>query len=852
MSLDLRRLDELTDYKTLVSSCFNVEKEREGKAWCQCIWNASCHTTNDPKQEFHFDTGQTQCFKCGTRGNMITAMKHKYGTEWKAQWLSHCPEAGEVLGSSASRSVGVAVKPSSNKKTLAEQHDAAVRRMDADATTALVTAWGVTDAWTRSHRVGVVRNPSNGEVRYLFPVWKPDGSTLIGLKRRALSPVDGAPKSKESEGGKPGLFGIEDKKDGPVLIVEGEKDFAVASHDLPGHWVLGLSMGAGSWKDDWSPLLRDRDVTLALDSDAAGVSGAHKIFRSLSGTAKTVVSCTMPTAADGKHVDVFDFLRGAEARGVPRSTPEAFLALLATAKPMGKERVDVAVAIRALISEDDKPDAPTVARALYKMMVDDGALFAVADGNPICVYRGKAMVMSTADAHWASMLLDITGWDVGSNDGRRISQVMTNDCIASRDSIEASWFGVRGKALYLPTYDKAMPVVEVDAEGWRGVPNGYNDVVILPWAEGQPINLITISREDAQAAWDEVWSHLTVQPSKREYLKTVLLCMPLFGLMSTRPLLRFSGQSGSGKTSAAKLITTWLYGDVQLSRPTLASLYRTSTRRPVVVLDNIESRNLIKEEGLVDFMIMAATGITKEKSGEDRTSVISEVARTWVVTTGIEPIGGGLREVINRTISFEFERENQADAYSETSYLDRVAELRDALWAHVFYKVSDVLRDVDRREIIARQLGRDSKHRLSEFYSLITLLHGDIERVMEWMGEEQALEDAQASSDDPLIQLLMLLPRWERASVKWTNAAGYYSVTNILAQTLHAEFSRLSGEHRLFYPHSNPGAMGKRMKEAAPIFEHAGIRIIRRHTKVGASYTISVPVTIEEEGGLPF
>ena len=89
-----------------------------------------------------------------------------------------------------------------------------------------------------------------------------------------------------------------------VYVVEGEKDADRLMHE--GRLATCNSMGAGSWKDEHSEFLRDRDVVIIPDNDDNGRSHAQDVAVSLDGVAKRVRVLELPDL-DEKG-DVSDWL----------------------------------------------------------------------------------------------------------------------------------------------------------------------------------------------------------------------------------------------------------------------------------------------------------------------------------------------------------------------------------------------------------------------------------------------------------------------------------------------------------------------------------------------------------------
>jgi hypothetical protein len=76
------------------------------------------------------------------------------------------------------------------------------------------------------------------------------------------------------------------RTDATVYIVEGEKDAdALFSQDLI---ATCNPMGAGKWRDEYSELLRGRNVVVIPDNDEPGSQHARQVVRSLWGKAKSI------------------------------------------------------------------------------------------------------------------------------------------------------------------------------------------------------------------------------------------------------------------------------------------------------------------------------------------------------------------------------------------------------------------------------------------------------------------------------------------------------------------------------------------------------------------------------------
>lgn len=122
---------------------------------------------------------------------------------------------------------------------------------------------------------------------------------------------------KSAPGCSKGLFGMDRlakaAKGAPIWVCEGEWDTMALTWLLrrfkePGV-VVGVP-GAGTFKDEWVPLFRGRNVVLVFDADAAGDQGAAKAVEKLRGRCASINSVAWPDKCRErkKGFDVSDWI----------------------------------------------------------------------------------------------------------------------------------------------------------------------------------------------------------------------------------------------------------------------------------------------------------------------------------------------------------------------------------------------------------------------------------------------------------------------------------------------------------------------------------------------------------------
>jgi DNA primase len=207
-----------------------------------------------------------------------------------------------------------------------------------------------------------------------------------------------------------------------------------------------------------------------------------------------------------------------------------------------------------------------------------------------------------------------------------------------------------------------------------------------------------------------------------------LSCFLFVDFTSTRPITRFEGPAGSGKTTAAKLLSTLLYGESQQKRSTDAANYADGARNPLVLLDNIESAQM--SDGLISFLLTSATECVnmKRKLGTD-SETIEERVRCLVTSTGIEPLAGRLSEIQTRTfiINFDESLQHQDACFIECDVISAIQSNRDLILSALFKRASRML--AMKREgmhsaamrALQKAMPKHGKRRSDDFISLMFL-----------------------------------------------------------------------------------------------------------------------------------
>lgn len=326
-----------------------------------------------------------------------------------------------------------------------------------------------------------------------------------------------------------------------------------------------------------------------------------------------------------------------------------------------------------------------IGEVIFNYLQNSGAQFYCnrQDGHGVVYYKNKLY------PYWSpkfrQLMFDIAKISKETSAGRAIFDYVNLKMLQVGHNIEMfSWIYSnrnQGKKYLNFSGDEESEIVCIDLANREpySVPNGKNeDNVILANPHNcfsfKYIEEATIERT-MELIEKYIFSGMTCSTANKYMVLSWLMCSFFVDDIGTRPHMRFEGDSGSGKTTAAKMITTLLYGKPQHQNgSTMAAIYDTSRTCPLICLDNIEDHNL--SDSLVDFIVASATKATRQKkSGSNYSQVEEQAPNCMVMTNGIESLSKN--ELIQRSLIVEFSKANLKAGFSESLILHLISEQRD-------------------------------------------------------------------------------------------------------------------------------------------------------------------------------
>lgn len=848
----LQRLDAATDYAALHTSLFGPAHHTSGEElWAKCPLHPECDDAG--KWSVNTRTGQWKCFRTGEGGAYISLVRKLRPQSWRDDWRAACPRTVEVFESGMpTKSPGLR----SNQQTVADfastARDGAARTTDAELLP-LSEKWSIPVDVLREMGWFVLTGGREGgkHPKFCVSVYNAEDQ-ITGIRIRFLEPYpimkmgDGEPKVMKSrlmKGSKIGVIGMAQLKratpDGvplPILIVEGEKDWAVAVREYGDRFaVASTSHGSSTFPSAFLSLCQNRDVTLLYDEDDAGNKGA-----------RTALTLLRPVAASVKwaHLgvpgkDLFNLIREDGAKATVDAALEA-------AEPFTMDDAvkDVAALIRASIEEDKQPDVMKLANHIYDVLHDAGAMWISGlDGNAYCNMDGRAYCCATSDHGWVVRIGEWTGFDSFGAIGQRLHRQLR--AVAGERGIKCdphAWYAKQDDALYLPLGGRVQNLVELSRNGIRQVKNGTNGVVIMPndrfvefkWDEN-------FNEKVGQESWSRFISLFTCSDEDRAMLDAWLTAIFLYDFNETHPLMRFVGAPGSGKSFAAKLLTTLILGTPSLNIATTAAMYRVTANQPIFCLDNVEAQHMT--EDLHTFLLLAATGANKLKSNTNTASdVIAESIKSWIVTTGIDPVSFGKRELVERTVIVPF-GVNRAKDFMPRRETQWVSTNREILLNFLYRRAWRTLLRIQDSELdrAISSLPENVRPRLRDFYALLMVarnLTGGDDMIRFMLSEHSDDETEATINDNPLVTLIQQLPFFlgttlgKEIGVSIQLARGGSQTNWISGQRLFVALSMCSKHCGMKFPYETPQHLSIRIGLAKSQMEALGYKLEKSENRV--------------------
>ncbi len=530
------------------------------------------------------------------------------------------------------------------------------------------------------------------------------------------------------------------------------------------------------------------------------------------------------------------------------------------------------------LEDRKKADPNELAELIYKAFSANqrGRFFKDREGNVYLLFQHKIYKVGS-NRPFNALMKRFTGLLPTREPGRSVWESLASEAYLYGKEVQVlSWLYTdrTTTSIYVNLNSDKNTILKISPKHIEEIPNGTNadDVLlnssrkIMPFTFHPDCSI----KEGMEALRELIFENLTCEREQRYLVLCWFLSCFLIDFSPYSALMKFSGSSQSGKTTAAKLLSLLIYGDPHLSDPTASAAYTLSSQNPLLIIDDLENEDMTKT--LSRFLRLSATRGSKEKrAGGTDTETVEESPRALVLITAIEPFTRSTE--INRTYDIEFSSRYKRDEFIEDEVITEILRKRDLILSAIIKLIAyQVLPNLDKRRdyniILKKEYRGHSKERTNEFLAILILTLDAIIKYIPYYEEEEAelvgdhgaqdvrrrwvkYQDEQAreteSEINPMATLFNMLWKEYRHSLKDDPELTEYHITHpeyslqmcikttegvvefeASSHDLFMNFTRLAKNYGIRNPYGNPKQLGVRLVNEEKALKEAGWEVIKK------------------------
>ena len=400
---------------------------------------------------------------------------------------------------------------------------------------------------------------------------------------------------------------------------------------------------------------------------------------------------------------------------------------------------------------------------IIEWLKDNGAKFycLYMEGTGVIYYKKK---IYKGGSHNFYLLMDqIAGLNKKLKIHQAIIEYLNNHLLANGSQInELPWTSTQEDGCkYFNLSDEEreeLICIDPEAETIEVVQNGHNKHNLV--LQG-PIKMAKPFIYDPNVTIEEgldliekyIFRNMTCDVKDRYFIVAWLFLQFFVDDIGTRPILQLNGDTSSGKTTCAKMISQLMYSNVVLEHnSTMASIYQTSTTHPLILMDNIEVDHLTQD--LKSFLVASATNAGRHKmSTVNPGEIIQQNPHNMLISTSVELFR--LKELIERAMIINFDEKNQREGFNEKRILTSIAKNRNKILSamlkislRAYVQVRDDANWEETERIIREDYPDNTKKRHMSALVHMWFIVKEVCRHIQWSynyvkaDEEGVLEDA--------------------------------------------------------------------------------------------------------------
>jgi DNA primase len=380
-----------------------------------------------------------------------------------------------------------------------------------------------------------------------------------------------------------------------------------------------------------------------------------------------------------------------------------------------------------------KPNNIYIGKLCAEYFKNTAFYFVESENDYICnIFYEDSIYRISDNRPFNALMNRIAGLNASQNGFKVIRQEIEDEAYNTGKSVVIPGWITREVAtstIYFNLCNERKELLRISPNEIEIIKNGSNQAGIL-LREAPKMSGITyhddVTIEDTFKDLKElIFDSLACSETNKYYIICFLINSFFVNFIEAKGLLKFSGNAGSGKTTAARLITSLLFKEGMISTGTTASDYTEAATSPVLVMDNLERGDL--NHAKLAFLLFVATGVVRRKRDKNsQTGNVYEKVNTQIIWTAIEP--PEKEELIQRTIDIRFNKSNWKSGFSETDSIEDIQSKRDRILSGIFKLIAyKILPDFKQRRKKARiwieKNHKDhAKERLNELISTLSII----------------------------------------------------------------------------------------------------------------------------------
>lgn len=418
-------------------------------------------------------------------------------------------------------------------------------------------------------------------------------------------------------------------------------------------------------------------------------------------------------------------------------------------------RRDLALYLESLGNKKDA-DPNAIALKIFRFFNRDGKFFYDRMNDVYLLYQHHTYQVGN-NRPFNALLKRSTNLLPTKEPGRSVWESLASEAYNSGKQIDlASWISTdRTKdIIYVNLNSPNNMILKISKEGIAEIPNGLSaDGVLLKSSRKiMSFNYLpdTDIREGMRMLKELVFDNLACENEQKYLILCWVISAFLLDFAPYMALMKFSGATSSGKTTAARLLSILIYGNEHLGDPSAAAAYAVASQNPLLIIDNLESDDFTKS--ILKFLLLSATKGGKEKrTAGTETETTQEQPKALVLITAIEPFTKA--ELINRTYDIEFSSQHKSDGFVEDEVIRSLIKHRNLIISTVLKFIQkDILPNLEERKqyitILKKEYKNHSKNRTDEYLSTLMLMLEKMLKHIPWYGTDDLLYGIETGDKD--------------------------------------------------------------------------------------------------------